>query len=69
MRGRPPKYTTPEERAEARREASRTYRAKKNKALTDALKRVKELERELKLLRHENDCRGDDSGSDTPKDE
>jgi hypothetical protein len=51
MRGRPPKYTTPEERAEARRQASRTYRAKKNKELKDALKRVKDLEKELELLR------------------
>jgi hypothetical protein len=61
MRGRPPKYSTPEERAEARRQASRVYRAKKNKALKDALLKVQELEAELELLRQINDS---GSGSD-----
>jgi hypothetical protein len=64
MRGRPPKYTTPEERADARREASRTYRAKKNQALNDALKRVKDLEKEVEVLKQLNES-GSDRGTAT----
>jgi hypothetical protein len=64
MRGRPPKYTTPEERAEARREASRAYRTKRNQALTEALKRAKQLEREVEVLKELNES-GSDRGTAT----
>jgi hypothetical protein len=49
--GRPPKYLTVEDKIEARRKASRVYRAKKNKAFKEALDRIEELETELELLR------------------
>jgi hypothetical protein len=59
MRGRPPKYLTVEEKQEARRQASRVYRAKKNKAFKAALDRIEELEAEVELLRELNEPRSD----------
>jgi hypothetical protein len=55
MRGRKPKYTTDEERAEARRQASQRYRDKRAAELDDAKQRIAELEAELELLRKAND--------------
>jgi hypothetical protein len=80
MRGRPPIYSTPEERKEARRKASQKYRAKQALKLEEALEKIEVLEYECDVLRRRNGggmhYRGDvgtqsenpdsDSGSDIP---
>jgi hypothetical protein len=60
MRGRKPKYTTDEERAEARRQASQRYRDKRAAELDEAKLRIEELEAELELLRKSNDAQSGD---------
>jgi hypothetical protein len=68
MRGRPPIYSTPEERKEARRKASQKYRAKQLRRLEDALLKIKKLQAELDLLKGINGTGGSESesGSDIP---
>jgi hypothetical protein len=58
MRGRKPKYTTDEERADARRQASQRYRERRAQELDDAKQKIAELEAELELLRKVNDGEG-----------